>query len=53
VGHLQGSGADVHAIEKGDHIKDKQKGQDPARDAMAGALRYVGRWFRSDDRGGD
>ena len=34
VGHLQRRRPHVHAIEKSDHVKQEQKGQEPPRDAM-------------------
>ncbi len=42
VGHLEGSGPDVHPVQKSDHIQHKQEGQKTPRDAMSGAPADLG-----------
>jgi len=39
AGHLESRGSNVHAIEKSNNVKQKQKGQEPPPNAMPGALR--------------
>src|ERR1700724_4267934 len=42
VRHLQGRGADVHAVQKRDDVQKEEKRQETPGDATPGALRYVG-----------
>jgi hypothetical protein len=43
MGHLERRRTNVHAIEKSNHVEQKQKGQEPTRDAMPGTLSDVRR----------
>jgi len=42
MGHLERRRTNVHAIEKCDHVQQKQKGEEPPRDTMPGALNNLG-----------